>query len=87
MTYTKGPWAYDDNTATVDNDLGVSVCGINVDLDNYEANAALIAAAPELLAALVQLMEYTTDRGLDGAAHDVARAAIAKATAQPPGTG
>jgi hypothetical protein len=57
-TYTPGPWRYDVDTATIDNDLGVTVAGINDEVgeDIAEANAHLIAAAPELLAAVQKLL-------------------------------
>jgi hypothetical protein len=44
-----------------------------------KANAALIAAAPELLAALREMLEYAEER-CDAVATNKARAAIAKAT-------
>jgi len=52
--HTSGPWTYDPNTETVDSGA-VSVAGINVDEWEYEmaqANARLIAAAPEMYEAL-----------------------------------
>jgi hypothetical protein len=45
-------------------------------------DAALICAPPELLAALVRMMNHRHDCTCDGC-HDAARAAIAKATVQP----
>jgi hypothetical protein len=52
-----------------------------------EANARLIAAAPELLEALDYLYNWTKDVGGDEAFHDWRRraaAAIAKATGETP---
>lgn len=48
-----------------------------VNSDEAKANARLIAAAPELLEALNDLLEQS---GIDGLWADKARAAIAKAT-------
>lgn len=56
------------------------------EVDQYEANARLIAAAPELYEALDQILD---DMGNDGlsccqAAKDQARAALAKARGETP---
>lgn len=63
----------------------VALCGTHegIDLDEAEANARLIAAAPDLLEALKELVAYATD-GLGSLSDDWnvvkdARAAIAKA--------
>lgn len=48
----------------------------------FAANARLIAAAPELLAALERLLDHTTAANKDYDATTVARAAIAKAKGQ-----
>lgn len=61
--HTPGPWHYDDETATIDNDMGVAVAGVNVELDNYEANAAVLAAAPDLLTALASIDELLSHPG------------------------
>ncbi len=50
---------------------------------NTEANARLIAAAPELLAALKGLLGITDFHELFGSKTEAARAAIAKATGAP----
>lgn len=105
MTYTPGPWAFDDDEI-------VALCGTHVvcfghDYDDYggigasaesvrdnktgdydstarqseiEANARLIAAAPELLAVVCAVAEFFKDTNAPlGAA---ARRAIAKAEGQ-----
>lgn len=81
--HTPGPWVESGEFI-----LGAdhtTICQAR-DEDAWEANAQLIAAAPELLAALEGLMEhFIGDRssrnvvGAAGLACDVARAAIAKA--------
>jgi|SRR5690606_8596504 len=99
--HTPGPWqvsagAVDNPRLIVENDLGLPVCamslrGVQGDINKMEANARLIAAAPELLVALEQLVsDY--ERGIHvefGGSPwlkekleelDYARAAIAKAT-------
>jgi hypothetical protein len=57
MSHTPGPWVYDDDTATVESDLGVTVAGIDVGNLSYEANAALITAAPDLYEALKAMLD------------------------------
>lgn len=51
---------------------------VNGDPDELRANAELVAAAPELLDALEEMMEYLPCNQLGGVTHR-ARAAIAKA--------
>jgi hypothetical protein len=95
--HTPGPWeAYDGH----DHALGhwlvltedhVVVCDTLFDGPTHEANARLIAAAPDLLAALIDIAgeRFTPQAGynaynLDGMlteAQELARAAIAKAEA------
>ena len=87
--HTPGPWSADKWATgyTVSSDLEhYSVCHLE-ECNNDEANAHLIAAAPELLAALVRLIDCATE---NPAAYDErfevhfknARAAIAKARGQ-----
>lgn len=58
----------------------VALCGTHegIDLDEAEANARLIAAAPDLLEALIQIAKLTGPDSIIHA-HDIARAAIEKA--------
>lgn len=93
MTYTKGPWAVNPYCAQVDctqmdedGDL-FPVCQMLWPTElrserETEANAHLIAAAPDLLEALERILRYQESGGHDGDCEDVeeyARAAIAKA--------
>ena len=62
----------------------MSVCVLqNTQSQHYQANARLIAAAPDLLAALEEIASHDPDHCLDGGCDEVfreiARAAIAKA--------
>lgn len=89
-THTPGPWQYSPCEITgrysIYHNGPVAYCGdTTASPGDGEANARLIAAAPELLAALVALVgeadlgEVDLDDD-DRAKLDVARAAIAKAT-------
>jgi hypothetical protein len=91
--HTPGPWSIYSITFKGYHQIagaqGGRVCQVLPFEDEYKANARLIAAAPELLAAIhVLLRDYT-------AVHDIgdlemqpaiyqARAAIAKATGEAP---
>jgi hypothetical protein len=56
------------------------VCGVTVFLPDAEANARLIAAAPDLLVSLKEMLEVWEEDPAYGAMHaEKARAAIAKA--------
>ena len=83
MTHTKGPWeasehgAYRDykgnNIVILGDDLRIAVV-LGYDTDETQANARLIAAAPDLLEVLEALLEG------DFNVAEKARLAIAKAT-------
>lgn len=91
VQHTPGPWKYDPKTGLVAHDeydeIGFS--GVATIHQPYEAtperqaNASLIAAAPDLLAALLPLVEASPVGGgmirFDGDELAAARAAIAKA--------
>ena len=82
--HTKGPWAVNPTSAQVDAFVGVKplpICQLLWPTDERteaetEANAHLIAAAPDLLAALKRIV-VVADRAT--VEFDRARAAIAKA--------
>lgn len=66
-SHTPGPWIYDDDgmiyaeVESLGKFFSVKVCDPHadkLDIDEREANARLIAAAPELLAALRVAREY-----------------------------
>jgi hypothetical protein len=87
MTHTPGPWRYVKNTGVVTSDeCHIGYIGdfkdkelLRFNKDRWEADARLIAAAPELLEAL----EATLDRSRSGDEQEaIARAAIAKARGQ-----
>jgi hypothetical protein len=92
--HTPGPWKLerDGGRMRVRNRVGyvadVLVAGINPDVARENvANAALIAAAPELLEALRLVCDLNpSQHHIDEVArrHAIARAAIARATAPTP---
>lgn len=58
----------------------IPIAYLPTEVRNREANAALIAAAPDLRDALIELMEWNAFMGnFDAPCWDKARAAIAKA--------
>ncbi|EMB4100945.1 hypothetical protein ACWPX1_23535 [Pseudomonas aeruginosa] len=86
QSYTPGPWDYwsgynpvDELEAQITTEDGdIVIASYNRQIPEGEANAKLLAAAPELLEALVALVEceQTTPE-----LWEAARAAIAKSTA------
>ncbi|HCF7106628.1 hypothetical protein ACOAQN_13810 [Pseudomonas aeruginosa] len=86
QSYTPGPWDYwsgynpvDELEAQITTEGGdIVIASYNRQIPEGEANAKLLAAAPELLEALVALVEceQTTPE-----LWEAARAAIAKSTA------
>jgi len=92
MSHTKGPWVVGPVDDTVVTHMGkdgiryevAAVDGDYNDPDTWpimEANARLIAAAPDLLEALQNLLAvHQGEGGTKYHAIDIARAAIAKAT-------
>lgn len=85
--HTPGPWVIHQKKTVLSYDLMASrmdhMEGKSVSPDEHEANATLIAAAPDLLAALEQslmaLIGYQHQNEITKAAQNSARAAIAKA--------
>ena len=79
--HTPGPWQYKRTSGFDYGSTAYWVPGICTNIDT-EANARLIAAAPELLEALKAVLDNPYREGT--ASHervkDIARAAIAKAT-------
>lgn len=79
--HTPGPWRFEESTKTVRTVLQnywlVRLDSWDAGEVNHEANARLIAAAPDLLEALELALVAT-----DGVWEDKARAAIAKARGQ-----
>jgi hypothetical protein len=89
--HTPGPWSVqgDDRPGMqwnrhIHSSPNVAVCFMahsdGKDNARDEANASLIAAAPELLEALQEVVAFCERNGLQSDAYDTARAAIAKAT-------
>ena len=89
MNHTPGPWRWTNtgyrhlktNAGADVHDFGCGCCSCTGDLS--DADARLIAAAPELLEALESMVEMVEMNGFGKAyAMDIARAAIAKARGQ-----
>ena len=81
-THTPAPWHYEtgDDGAVVY--TGFTIAKIPIDGSDWQSNAHLIAAAPDLLAALeaaLTAVEYYHEHEGCDAMLDQARAAIAKA--------
>jgi hypothetical protein len=86
MKHTPGPWVAQpgDNFITDAREIVIAQMHRHHPDEQVDANARLIAAAPELLAALVELLPHAA-RVIQGTTEgqpllDAARAAIAKAT-------
>jgi hypothetical protein len=86
IKHTPGPWNYDRSGYSLYVNSGRElVTALSMDgkrLETSEANARLIAAAPDMLNALMDFVSYfghDNDNGLDEMLTN-ARAAIAKAT-------
>lgn len=84
--YTPGPWEVDGPRIYSTTKTLVATVGLFRSLETASANARLIAAAPDLLAALESLLEWAADvhdpmkqSRINYSGMDAARAAIAKA--------
>lgn len=81
--HTKGPWYLDIGARDAAIHAGGTIAMIDDTMTGWQANARLIAAAPDLLAALAPLVDAAPKDGgmirLDGDELARARAAIAKA--------
>lgn len=80
---TPGPWNYcaDEPDWVTDSNDNIAVARVtryNADAEAQHANAKLIAAAPELLEALIKLVDIVDDM-VHGPSTDAAHAAINKA--------
>ena len=85
--HTEGPWIADGAQIFTSDTNVAQANGYRIDRETVAANARLIAAAPELLEALEQMVSVFLDtEGRHGEskndAMDAARAAIAKATGE-----
>ena len=89
--HTPAPWVYQGgDNASVEVNIGETTANIDrqdkntgqyvISRDEMEANAKLIAAAPELLEALEELLIHALENDLHSQFTDKAKAAIKKAT-------
>lgn len=88
-THTPGPWAYQHPTkgspyAYVVDSVDRPICELNDNRVNYEANARLLAAAPELLAAVKELSDPQNEGTVDRDRAARIAALIAKAEDRKP---
>lgn len=84
--FVNGPWHIQSDTKlAVPSIVGNVLQPRNGDIQEREANANLIAAAPELLEALENILIYLGDWDTDDEECVAARAAIAKAKGVPAG--
>ncbi|MDC3857729.1 hypothetical protein [Pseudomonas aeruginosa] len=89
QSYTPGPWDYwsgynpvDELEAQITTEDGdIVIASYNRQIPEGEANAKLLAAAPDLLEALQACIQQITALCSTDDVPDQARAAIAKATA------
>lgn len=82
MAHTKGEWKKETKpTDVVITSNGVAICAMNWNLEEYEANAKLIAAAPDMLINLIRLVDRLEENELgDLNAVKRAKEVIKKAT-------
>jgi hypothetical protein len=85
MRHTPGPWRYEASTKTIRSEPANYWLATMDSFDgavNHQANARIMTAAPELLAALEECADLLVETLMIGADSDTvkhARAAIAKA--------
>ena len=77
--HNKGPWYQDGPAVYADDEQEIAIMSSNPSLTATWANASLIAAAPEMLAALEATVKRFMDEGYDAVNFEEAIAAIAKA--------
>lgn len=76
VTHTPGPWQWSDNGPRIVAPNGVIIAKLTFDAPEAVANAHLMTAAPELLAALKAVVSVADRKTVE---FDLAHAAIAKA--------
>lgn len=80
--HTPGPWKVEGGYCVTDNN-GINILGETlsdaIGLEEHQANARLIASAPDLLEAVRALLEMITDNRTHGKEIDQAVSAILKA--------
>lgn len=77
--HTPGPWDVSFGRSDAAIHAGGTIAMIDDVMTGWRANAALIAAAPDLLAALIELQQMVEAGESNEGTHAVVRAAIAKA--------
>lgn len=83
MNHTPGPWKYDDEWALIVGPNDEEICAIHaaqssgerrVNRNKAQANGRLIAAAPELLAALKDVIQCWNEHGVALTTEQIAEA-------------
>lgn len=83
MSHTPGPWFSREDTGVIFDSCGTPIQTSGTrGLEQYRANARLIAAAPELVRAAKNVLEWFSEMESheDQAVLDTLREAVAKAT-------
>ncbi len=83
VQHTPGPWYLDERERSIIGkcDTGTKrIAVMNKSWPQHDPDARLIAAAPELLASLEEVLAYCVEHGHNWMCMAQARAAIAKAT-------
>jgi len=75
--FTPGPWRASKDGFDVENVVGAGVCALYAD-ETCEANARLIAAAPEMYEAVATLVRMVTDGDWTTVELNEARALLAR---------
>jgi len=73
--HTAGPWKFEDGSVYGSDECPRSLCLLNEGKENCHLNGLLIAAAPDMLAALKAVYAMTIPSG----AEEIIESAIAKA--------
>ena len=86
-THTPGPWRYDGNSVFIPvYNNGAGCVKINLYLENVigesQANARLIAAAPDMLSVLIEAVEHTRAYDTNPALVELFKRVISNATTQ-----
>jgi len=83
LLHTPGPWSHDENCAgRILGHDGIAICavyGSAARAQEDDCNQMLIAAAPELLEALIELQQMVEAGENNPGTHEIVRLAIAKA--------
>lgn len=80
-THTPGPWTVESDDGVDFTVLGGKSSQVRIAVECGERDARLIAAAPDMLAALYEIANYDPTKWDAATLGNIARSAIARATA------